>query len=140
MQAGTKSWKALLFGSLDAGNAITVDKPPASLWVMGLSARMFGFSSWSVLAPQAVEGVLSVGLLFAAVRRWSGPVAGLLADRNGEVAGSHGSLRDFGFLKFAKRNTFLIDPQGKVAKVYLGVNPSRNTAEVTADLKRLAAA
>jgi 4-amino-4-deoxy-L-arabinose transferase-like glycosyltransferase len=79
VQAGTKSWKALLFGSLDAGNAITVDKPPASLWIMGLSARMFGFSSWSLLAPQAVEGVLSVGLLFAAVRRWSGPAAGLLA-------------------------------------------------------------
>ncbi|MFE7745896.1 glycosyltransferase family 39 protein [Nocardia sp. NPDC057455] len=78
-QAGTQSWKALLFGAHDAGNAITVDKPPASLWVMGLSGRLFGFGSWSLLAPQALMGVGSVGLLYAAVRRWSGPGAGLLA-------------------------------------------------------------
>jgi 4-amino-4-deoxy-L-arabinose transferase-like glycosyltransferase len=79
VQAGTKSWKAWFFGSLDAGNSITVDKPPASLWVMGLSGRIFGFSSWSMLAPQALEGVAAVGLLYATVKRWSGPVAGLLA-------------------------------------------------------------
>jgi 4-amino-4-deoxy-L-arabinose transferase-like glycosyltransferase len=79
VQAGTQSWRALLFGSLDPGNAITVDKPPASLWVMALSGRLFGFGSWSLLVPQAVEGVLSVWLLVATVRRWSGPVAGLLA-------------------------------------------------------------
>ena len=79
VQAGTQSWKALLFGSLDAGNAITVDKPPASLWVMGLSGRIFGFSSWSMLAPQALMGVGSVALLSSTVRRWSGSVAGLLA-------------------------------------------------------------
>ncbi|GAA1415459.1 glycosyltransferase family 39 protein [Kitasatospora putterlickiae] len=77
--AGTRSWKALFFASLDPGNAITVDKPPASLWVMALSGRIFGFSSWSMLVPQALEGVLSVALLHSAVRRWSGPVAGLLA-------------------------------------------------------------
>jgi 4-amino-4-deoxy-L-arabinose transferase-like glycosyltransferase len=77
--AGTRSWKALFFGSLDPSNAITVDKPPAALWVMGLSGRIFGFSSWSMLVPQALEGVASVGLLYAAVRRWSGPVAGLVA-------------------------------------------------------------
>ncbi len=79
VRAGTQSWKALLFGSLDPGNSITVDKPPAALWVMGLSGRIFGFNSWSLLAPQAIEGVLSVWLLFAAVRRWAGPVAGLIA-------------------------------------------------------------
>lgn len=79
VQAGTQSWKALLFGSLDPGNSITVDKPPASLWIMALSGRMFGFNAWSLLAPQAIEGVLSVWLLFAAVRRWSGPAAGLIA-------------------------------------------------------------
>ncbi|MBF6172041.1 ArnT family glycosyltransferase [Nocardia blacklockiae] len=78
-QAGTQSWKALLFGSLDAGNAITVDKPPASLWLMGLSGRLLGFSSFSMLLPQALLGVASVGLVYAAVRRWSGPGAGLLA-------------------------------------------------------------
>ena len=79
VQAGTQSWKAWLFGSLDSGNAITVDKPPASLWVMTLSARIFGFNSWSLLVPQALMGVASVALLHAAVRRWAGPVAGLLA-------------------------------------------------------------
>ncbi|WP_037040850.1 ArnT family glycosyltransferase [Pseudonocardia halophobica] len=79
VQAGTQSWKAWLFGSLDSGNAITVDKPPAALWVMVASARIFGFSSWSVLVPQALMGVASVGLLHAAVKRWAGPAAGLLA-------------------------------------------------------------
>jgi 4-amino-4-deoxy-L-arabinose transferase-like glycosyltransferase len=79
VQAGTQSWRAWLFGSLDSGNAITVDKPPAALWVMGLSARIFGFSSWSLLVPQALEGVAAVGLLYGAVRRWAGPAAGLLA-------------------------------------------------------------
>jgi 4-amino-4-deoxy-L-arabinose transferase-like glycosyltransferase len=79
VQAGTQSWKAWLFGSLDSGNAITVDKPPAALWVMTLSARVFGFSSWSLLVPQALMGVASVALLRAAVRRWAGPAAGLVA-------------------------------------------------------------
>ena len=62
----------------------------------------------------------------------------LLADDKGVVAASYGSLRDFGLLKFARRNTFLIDPQGKVAKVYLSVSTSRNSQEVIDDLKRLA--
>ncbi|MBF6169951.1 ArnT family glycosyltransferase [Nocardia blacklockiae] len=79
VQAGTQDWKALLFGSLDAGNAITVDKPPASLWVMGLSGRLLGFGTFSMLLPQALMAVGSVALLYAAVRRWSGPEAGLLA-------------------------------------------------------------
>lgn len=78
-QAGTQSWKALLFGSLDSGNAITVDKPPAALWVMGLSGRLLGFGSFSLLLPQALMGVASVALLYAAVRRCSGPAAGLIA-------------------------------------------------------------
>ncbi|MEJ3749308.1 glycosyltransferase family 39 protein [Actinomycetes bacterium KLBMP 9797] len=79
VQAGSASWKAFFFGSSDAANAITVDKPPASLWVMALSVRIFGLSSWSMLVPQALLGVAAVGLLYATVRRWSGPVAGLLA-------------------------------------------------------------
>jgi len=79
VQAGTRSWTAMFFGSLDAGNAITVDKPPASLWVMDVSARIFGFNAWSLLVPQALEGVAAVGLLYLAVRRWHGAVAGLLA-------------------------------------------------------------
>ena len=78
-QAGGASWKAWFFGSSDAANSITVDKTPAALWVMGLSVRLFGLSSWSVLVPQALMGVGSVWALFAAVRRVSGPAAGLLA-------------------------------------------------------------
>ncbi|WP_369371993.1 ArnT family glycosyltransferase [Promicromonospora sp. Populi] len=79
VQAGTQSWTAWFFGGLDAGGAITVDKPPAALWVMGLSGRIFGFSTWSMLAPQALMGVGSVALLYATVRRWSGPAVGLFA-------------------------------------------------------------
>ena len=79
VQAGTKSWKAFFFGSFDSSNFITVDKTPASLWVMELSARVFGLNSWSVLLPQALEGVATVGLLYTTVRRWSGPAAGIIA-------------------------------------------------------------
>ncbi len=79
VKSGTESLKAWLFGSLDAGNAITVDKPPASLWLMVLSARIFGFSSFSMLLPQALMGIGSVALVYAAVKRWSGPAAGLIA-------------------------------------------------------------
>ncbi len=79
VQSGTKSWKALFFGSSDWGNSITVDKPPASLWVMAISGRIFGFSSWSMLAPQALEGVATVAVLYATVKRWFGPAAGLAA-------------------------------------------------------------
>jgi 4-amino-4-deoxy-L-arabinose transferase-like glycosyltransferase len=78
-QAGASNWTAMLFGSSDAANAITVDKTPASLWVMDASVRLFGLSPWSVLAPQALEGVAAVALLYAAVRRVSGPGAALLA-------------------------------------------------------------
>ncbi|ORB67540.1 ArnT family glycosyltransferase [Mycolicibacterium tusciae] len=78
-QAGTQDWKAWLFGSLDAGNAITVDKPPASLWLMALSGRIFGFSAFSMLLPQALMGVGAVAVLYAGVRRCSGPAAGLIA-------------------------------------------------------------
>ncbi len=79
VQAGTTSWKAFFFGSLDSANLITVDKPPASLWVMELSGRIFGFSSWSMLVPQALMAVAAVALLRVTVRRISGPGAGLLA-------------------------------------------------------------
>lgn len=79
VQAGTKDWTALLFGSLDAGNAITVDKPPAALWIPGLAGRIFGFSPLSLLVPQALMGVAAVGLLYLTVKRVSGPAAGLFA-------------------------------------------------------------
>ena len=79
VQAGSKSWKAFFFGSFDSSNFITVDKPPAALWVMDLSARMFGVNAWSILVPQALEGVATVGLVYAAVRRVASAGAGLLA-------------------------------------------------------------
>ncbi|MGN6172347.1 MAG: glycosyltransferase family 39 protein, partial [Streptosporangiaceae bacterium] len=79
VQAGTKSWKAFLFGSFDSANFITVDKTPASLWIMELSARAFGLNYWSVLVPQALEGVAAVGVLYTTVRRWFGPAAGIIA-------------------------------------------------------------
>jgi 4-amino-4-deoxy-L-arabinose transferase-like glycosyltransferase len=79
VQAGTKSWKAFFFGSFDASNFITVDKPPAALWVMEISARIFGLNSWSLLVPQALEGVATVGILYATVKRWFSPAAGLIA-------------------------------------------------------------
>jgi 4-amino-4-deoxy-L-arabinose transferase-like glycosyltransferase len=79
VQAGTRSWKAFFFGSFDSSSFITVDKPPASLWVMELSARLFGLNSWSLLVPQAMEGVASVGVVYLAVRRWFSAGAALLA-------------------------------------------------------------
>jgi 4-amino-4-deoxy-L-arabinose transferase-like glycosyltransferase len=79
VQAGTKSWKAFFFGSFDSANLITVDKPPAALWPMEISGRLFGFNSWSMLVPQAIEGVLTVWLVHTTVKRWFGHWAGILA-------------------------------------------------------------
>jgi 4-amino-4-deoxy-L-arabinose transferase-like glycosyltransferase len=69
VQAGAHSWKAMFFGSSDSANFITVDKPPASLWVMELSARLLGVNAWSILVPQALEGVAAVAVVYTAVRR-----------------------------------------------------------------------
>ena len=79
VQAGSTSWKAWFFGSFDSSSFITVDKTPASLWVMGLSGRIFGFNTWSMLVPEALMGVASVGFVYVSVRRWFSANAGLLA-------------------------------------------------------------
>lgn len=79
VQAGSESWKAFFFGSSDAGNSITVDKPPAALWPMMLSVRLFGLGSWQVLVPQALMGVATTAVLYASVRRQFGPGAALLS-------------------------------------------------------------
>ncbi len=79
VQAGSQSWKAMFFGSSDAANFITVDKPPAALWIMALSVRIFGLNSWSLLVPEALMGVASVGVLYATIKRWFGAGAGLIA-------------------------------------------------------------
>ena len=78
-QAGSKNWEAFLWGSLDAGNAITVDKPPASIWLMALSVRLLGLSSFAILLPQALMGVACTYLLYATVRRAWGNAAGIVA-------------------------------------------------------------
>ena len=79
VQAGSQNWKAFFYGSSDAANFITVDKPPMSLWPMALSARIFGLSSWSVLAPQVLMAVATVGTVYATVRRRFSPLGGLVA-------------------------------------------------------------
>jgi 4-amino-4-deoxy-L-arabinose transferase-like glycosyltransferase len=79
VKSATVSWKAWFFGSLDPGSFITVDKPPLSIWLMGLSGRLFGFSSFSMLLPQAICAVASVGVLHATVKRVLGPAPALLA-------------------------------------------------------------
>ena len=73
------SWHDFLFASLDKSGLMTVDKPPLSLWVQALSARVFGFHPLSILVPQAVMGVLAVGLLYDLTRRHFGRVAGCAA-------------------------------------------------------------
>ncbi|MCV7175965.1 glycosyltransferase family 39 protein [Mycolicibacterium sphagni] len=78
-QSGAASWKAFLFGSSDAANSITVDKPPLALWLPALGVRIFGLNSWSILVPQALIGVGAVALLWDTVRRPFGETAGLIA-------------------------------------------------------------
>lgn len=79
VQAGSQSWKAFFFGSLDSANAITVDKPPAALWPMALSVRIFGLNSWAILVPEVLMGVGSVAVVYASVRRRFSPASGLIA-------------------------------------------------------------
>lgn len=78
-QAASVNWTAWLFGSLDAANFISVDKPPISMMIMGLFGRVFGFSSWSMLVPHALAGVATVVLVYMAVRRWYGVKSALIA-------------------------------------------------------------
>lgn len=75
----SKSWSAFFFGSVDTSNFITVDKPPVALWVQALSVKAFGFSSWSLLLPEALAGVASVGLLYVIVKRAWGGLAAVIA-------------------------------------------------------------
>ena len=85
-QAASQSWSAWFFGSLDASSFITLDKPPLATMVMGLSVRLFGLSSWSILLPEALMGVAAVVVLFLAVRRSFGAAAATIA---GAVMAAH---------------------------------------------------
>jgi 4-amino-4-deoxy-L-arabinose transferase-like glycosyltransferase len=75
----TQSWRNFFFASFDPGGWITVDKPPLAFWLPALSARIFGYSSWSILWPSAAAGAVAVLLLIVTVRRVWGPLAGLVA-------------------------------------------------------------
>jgi 4-amino-4-deoxy-L-arabinose transferase-like glycosyltransferase len=78
-QAGGGSWKAWFFGGSDLQGAISVDKIPGALWIDGLSVRLFGLNPVAILAPQALMGLASVWILFAAVRRAGGTAAAVVA-------------------------------------------------------------
>jgi 4-amino-4-deoxy-L-arabinose transferase-like glycosyltransferase len=73
------NWHDFLFASMDKSGLMTVDKPPLALWVEALSARVFGFSSWSILVPQALMGIAAAGLMYDMVRRRFGRFAGFVA-------------------------------------------------------------
>jgi len=73
------SWHNFAFGALDPAGTITLDKLPGAFWLQALSVRAFGVHVWALILPQVVEGVLAVLVLYRAVRRISGPAAGLIA-------------------------------------------------------------
>jgi 4-amino-4-deoxy-L-arabinose transferase-like glycosyltransferase len=73
------SWHDFFFASFDQGGLVSVDKPPLAMWVEATSAKLFGFSTVSILAPEALAGVAAVWLLYLLVARHFGRVAGLLA-------------------------------------------------------------
>ncbi|MFJ3893996.1 ArnT family glycosyltransferase [Streptomyces sp. NPDC090083] len=77
--AGTKSWKAWFFGSLDPGNFLTVDKPPFALMVMGLSCRIFGFGTWQMMLPQIGAALGTIWILHTNVKRIWGHGAATVA-------------------------------------------------------------
>src|SRR5438045_6420053 len=64
VQSMLQNWKNFFFASYDAGGFITVDKPPVALWVQAISARIFGFSSLSILLPEALAGVACVAIVY----------------------------------------------------------------------------
>ncbi|MET9865807.1 glycosyltransferase family 39 protein [Streptomyces sp. NPDC006386] len=77
--SGTESWKAWFFGSLDAGNFLTVDKPPLALMVMGLSCRVFGYGTWQMMAPMIGAALATIWILHACVKRVFGHAAAAVA-------------------------------------------------------------
>jgi 4-amino-4-deoxy-L-arabinose transferase-like glycosyltransferase len=75
----SESWHDFIFGAFDPAGIVTVDKLPGALWLQALSLRVFGFHTWALVLPQVVEGVLTILVLYRAVRRLAGPAAGLTA-------------------------------------------------------------
>jgi 4-amino-4-deoxy-L-arabinose transferase-like glycosyltransferase len=74
-----ESWHNFFYVAFDPGGFVSIDKPPLGFWIQAASARLLGYSGYSILLPEALAGVLSVGLLYLLVRRVFGPSAGLLA-------------------------------------------------------------
>ena len=75
----SSSWHDFFFGAFDPAGTVAVDKLPGTLWPQALSLRLFGFHVWAIVLPQVVEGVLTVLVLYRAVRRLAGPLAGIVA-------------------------------------------------------------
>jgi 4-amino-4-deoxy-L-arabinose transferase-like glycosyltransferase len=73
------SWKAFFYGALDPKATITIDKLAGSFAPQALSARIFGYHAWSLALPQVIEGVIATLAMYRVVRRWAGPVPGLVA-------------------------------------------------------------
>jgi 4-amino-4-deoxy-L-arabinose transferase-like glycosyltransferase len=75
----TAGWHNLFFNSFDPAGFLSLDKPPVAFWLQAASVRVLGFSSFAALLPQAIEGIVTIVLLYALVRRYFGTGAGLLA-------------------------------------------------------------
>lgn len=79
VQAASRSWTSFWFASANTGDFISIDKPPLSIWIMALSARLFGFNTWSMLIPQAAMGICTVLLVHAISRAFLPPAYALFA-------------------------------------------------------------
>ena len=75
----TMSLKNFFFVSFDPAGFVTIDKPPLGFWIQAISAKIFGFSGWSILLPQALAGVISVAVIYYIVKRSFGSAAGLIS-------------------------------------------------------------
>jgi 4-amino-4-deoxy-L-arabinose transferase-like glycosyltransferase len=75
----SQSWHNFFFGAFDPWGTVSLDKLPGAFWLQALSVRLFGFHIWAVVLPQAIEGTLTVLVLYRAVRRVAGAGAGLVA-------------------------------------------------------------
>ncbi|WP_434297264.1 glycosyltransferase family 39 protein [Clostridium sporogenes] len=75
----TSSLKNFFFVSFDPASFVSIDKPPLGFWIQAIFAKIFGFSGWSIILPQAIAGVVSVGLIYVIVKRSYGIVAGLIS-------------------------------------------------------------
>ncbi|EQB3098820.1 glycosyltransferase family 39 protein [Clostridium botulinum] len=75
----TLSLKNFFFISFDPASFVSIDKPPLGFWIQAIFAKIFGFRGWSIILPQAIAGVVSVGLIYVIVKRSFGTAAGLIS-------------------------------------------------------------